>query len=231
MQTATMKRLSIISVIIVLVACYFLFDLGQFFSLEYLKESREKFQGLYDKHTFVVLGAYFLLYVVVTALALPAATVITLAGGALFGLVTGVVVVSFASTIGASVAFLMSRYLLRGWVQSRFSDKLAKVNDGIEKDGAFYLFTLRLIPVFPFFVINTVIGLTSMHLKTYYWVSQLGMFPATVVYVNAGKELGELESLSGLLSPSLIISFAILGVFPLVVKKVLGWFQSRRSNG
>lgn len=230
MQVGTIKRILIVAVIGTLVACYFYFDLGQYLSLDYLKASRENFQALYAEHMFAVLGGYFLLYVTATALALPAATVITLAGGALFGLVTGVIVVSFASTIGAAVAFLVSRYLLRDWVQSKFGDKLEKINQGVEQDGAFYLFTLRLIPIFPFFVINTVIGLTPMRLTTYYWVSQIGMFPATIVYVNAGKELGQIDSLSGLLSPSLIISFAILGIFPLVMKKALGWYQARRRR-
>jgi len=230
MQSGTIKKIVILGVIICLVAFYFIFDLGQYFSLEYLKASRERFQALYEEHTILVIGTYFLIYVTVTALALPAAAIMTLAGGALFGLVTGTVVVSFASTVGASMAFIVARYLLRDWVQGRFGDRLEKINQGIEKDGAFYLFTLRLIPVFPFFVINTVIALTPMRLTTYYWVSQLGMFPATVVYVNAGKELGKIDSLSGLLSPSLIISFTILGVFPLIMKKALGWYQSRRQN-
>lgn len=230
MQTGTVKRLMIVGVIACLVASYILFDLGQFFSLDYLKESRERFQTLYAEHTVLVIGAYFLLYVTATALALPAATVITLAGGALFGFATGTIVVSFASSIGAAVAFVVARYLLRDWVQGKFGDKLEKINQGIEKDGAFYLFTLRLIPLFPFFVVNTVIALTPMRLFTYYWVSQVGMFPATLVYVNAGKELGRIDSLSGLLSPSLILSFAILGIFPLFMKKALGWYQSRRRN-
>lgn len=232
MNASIVKKLLILGVIAGLICSYFIFDLGQYFSLEYLKASRERFQTLYAENTFFVIGAYFLIYVTATALALPAATVITLAGGALFGVVTGTIVVSFASTIGASLAFILSRYLLRDWVQGRFGDKLEKINEGVEKDGAFYLFTLRLIPVFPFFVINTVIALTPMRLGTYYWVSQLGMFPATIVYVNAGKELGKIDSLSGLLSPSLIISFALLGVFPLVVKKGLGWYTNRRhKNG
>lgn len=139
-------------------------------------------------------------------------------------------VVSFASTIGATVAFIVARYLLRDWVQSKFGNKLDKINRGIEQDGAFYLFTLRLIPVFPFFVINTVIALTPMRVFTYYWVSQIGMFPATIVYVNAGKELGKLESLSGLLSPSLILSFVLLGIFPLIMKKALAWYQGKREQ-
>lgn len=230
MQSGTIKRLCIVAVIASLIACYFLFDLGQYLSLEYIKSSRDRFEALYAEHTVAVIAVYFLIYVVATALALPAATAITLAGGAMFGLGVGVVVVSFASTIGASVAFLVARYLLRGWVQSRFGDKLHRINRGVEREGAFYLFTLRLIPIFPFFVINTVMALTPMRLVTYYWVSQIGMFPATIVYVNAGKEIGQLESLSGLLSPSLIISFVILGLFPLVVKKVLGWYRARRMK-
>lgn len=231
MQSGTLKRIILAVLIFALVACYFLFDLGQYFSLEYLKSSRERFQALYADNAFLVIAVYFIVYVTATALALPAAVILTLAGGALFGLVTGTIVVSFASSIGAALAFVVSRYLLRDWVQTRFGDRLDRINRGIEEEGAFYLFTLRLIPVFPFFVINTVIALTPMRLFTYYWVSQIGMFPATVVYVNAGKELGKLDSLSGLLSPSLILSFVILGLFPLVVKKVLGWYQARRLNG
>jgi len=223
-------KLLLVGVIIGLLASYFIYDLGDYLSLEYLKLTREGFQILYDRHTVLVIAVYFIIYVIATALALPAATVLTLAGGALFGLVTGVIVVSFASTIGAGLAFIVARYLLGDYVQSRFGDKLTSINKGIEEDGAFYLFTLRLIPVFPFFVINTVIALTRMRFFTYFWVSQVGMFPATIVYVNAGKELGQLDSVSGLLSPSLITSFVILGVFPLVVKKTLGWYQSRRQK-
>lgn len=231
MQSGSLKRILLAVFILVLVACYFLFDLGQYFSLEYFKASRERLQAVYSENAFMVIAAYSLIYVTATALALPAAVVLTLAGGALFGLVTGTIVVSFASSIGAAVAFVVSRYLLRDWVQKRFGDKLRKINHGIEEDGAFYLFTLRLIPVFPFFVINTVIALTPMRLFTYYWVSQIGMLPATVVYVNAGKELGRVDSLSGLLSPSLIFSFVVIGLFPLVVKKALGWYQARRRDG
>lgn len=230
MNTETRKRLLIVAIIGCLIGGYFFFDLGQYLSLEYLQASRERFKSLYEEHTVLVLGAYFLIYVTATALALPAAAVLTLVGGALFGVVTGTIVVSFASTIGATLAFVIARYLLRGWVQGKFGDKLEKINEGVEQDGPFYLFTLRLIPVFPFFVINMVMALTPMRVQTYYWVSQIGMFPATIVYVNAGKELGQIDSLSGLLSPSLIISFALLGLFPLVVKKGLGWYQKRRRN-
>jgi len=230
MNAGIIKRLLFLSIIIGLISSYFFFDLGQYFSLDYIKTSREQFQGVYAEHTVAVIGIYFIVYVLATALALPAATILTLVGGALFGLVTGVIVVSFASSIGAALAFVIARYLLRDWVQERFGDKLEKINDGLEKDGPFYLFSLRLIPFFPFFVINTIIALTPMRLFTYYWISQIGMLPATLVYVNAGKELGQIESLSGLLSPSLIISFVVLGIFPLVMKKGLVWYQDRRHR-
>lgn len=230
MQAYTVKRLVLVMGIVAVVVSYYLFDLGQYLSLNYIKESREHFQQLYADHSFMVIGVYFLIYVTATALALPAATVISLAGGAMFGLVVGTVVVSFASTIGASVAFIISRYLLRDWVQARFGDKLRRINKGVEEDAAFYLLSLRLVPVFPFFVINTLVALTPMRFWTYYWVSQVGMFPATLVYVNAGKELGEINSLSGLLSPGLVISFTLLGLFPLIAKKSLAWYQARRLH-
>lgn len=230
MKPERVKRGVVIGVLAVLVASYFFFDLGRFFSLEYIKSSREAFQAVYAQHSLAVIAVYFLLYVLTTALALPAATVLTLIGGAVFGLIAGTVIISFASSIGAAIAFLIARYLLRDWVQSKFGHKLNKVNKGIEAEGAFYLFTLRLIPVFPFFMINTVMALTPMRLFTYYWVSQLGMFPATVVYVNAGKELGQLESLSGLLSPGLIASFVVLGVFPLFMKMVIARYHAWRQN-
>lgn len=150
----------------------------------------------------------------------------TLAGGALFGLSVGTIVVSFASSIGATAACVVARFLLRDWVQEKFGHRLAAFNEGIEKEGAFYLFTLRLIPVFPFFMINLVMGLTRMPLFRFYWVSQLGMLPATLVYVNAGRELAKIDSLSGILSPGMIISFALLGLFPLIVRKSLKFYRS-----
>ena len=230
MSRGAVKKLLVVACVAGLVAAYFLFDLGRYFSLEYIKSSREQFQALYDAHTVLVLGAYFLLYVVVAALGLPAATVVTLAGGALFGLWTGVVVISFASTLGASLAFLLARYLLRDSVRRRFGEKLSRIDRGMAEEGAFYLFTLRLIPLFPFFVINSLMGLTPMRLATYAWVSQLGMLPATVVYVNAGRELGRIDSLSGLLSPGLILSFVVLGLFPLATRKTLSWYRKRRNH-
>jgi len=154
----------------------------------------------------------------------------TLAGGALFGLVTGTVVVSFASTIGATIACIVSRYLLRDWVQNKFGERLTTINDGVEKEGAFYLFTLRLIPVFPFFVINLLMGLTRMRIFTFFWVSQVGMLAGTIVFVNAGKELAKIDSLKGILSPGLIISFIILGLFPITVKKIMEFYRKKETN-
>jgi uncharacterized membrane protein YdjX (TVP38/TMEM64 family) len=171
-----------------------------------------------------------LIYILVTSLSLPGAVVMTLAGGALFGLVRGTVIVSFASTIGATLACLVSRFILRDWVQGKFGDKMKTVNDGIEREGPFYLFTLRLIPIFPFWMINLVLGLTKMPLRTFYWVSQAGMLPGTIVYVNAGKELAKIDSLSGILSPGLIISFVLLGLLPLVTKKAIAWYNPKGRN-
>ena len=173
-------------------------------------------------------GAYFLIYVAVTALSLPGAAVMTLAGGALFGLGIGTLLVSFASSIGATLAFLVSRFLLRDWVQARYGERLGAINPGMEKDGAFYLFTLRLVPVFPFFIINLLMGLTPIRTRTFYWVSQVGMLAGTLVYVNAGTQLARLDSLSGILSPGLLASFALLGVFPLLAKRLVAWVQARK---
>ncbi|MEJ2696489.1 MAG: TVP38/TMEM64 family protein [Candidatus Sulfobium sp.] len=169
-------------------------------------------------------------YILVTSLSLPGAAALTIAGGALFGLWTGTIVVSFASSIGATLACFAARFVLRDWVQSRFGEKLKRVNEGIEREGAFYLFTLRLVPVFPFWLINLVMGLTRMPLRRFYWVSQLGMIPGTIVYVNAGKELGQIESLSGIFSPGLIISFALLGIFPIAAKKTVALLRSKKNR-
>jgi len=228
-QNKTMQKLTILAVVAAIVGLFILFDLDRYFTLSFLKESRDSFAALYSRSPALVIGVYFMIYLVVAALALPGAVVMTLAGGALLGLFVGTVVVSFASTIGATLACFFSRFLLRDWVQSKFGDKLESVNRGIQREGAFYLFTLRLIPIFPFFIINLVMGLTRMPLFRYYWVSQLGMFPATLVYVNAGKELGKIESVAGILSPALLVSFAVLGLFPIVVKKALAWYGAKRA--
>jgi len=210
------------------VVAFKVFDLGQYLTLAYIKASQEKFALLYAEHQLMVVLGYGVIYILATSLSLPGAAVLTLAGGALLGLWTGVITVSFASSIGATLACIVSRFILRDWVQANFGDRLKPVNDGIEKEGAFYLFTLRLIPIFPFWLINLLLGLTKMPLRRFYWVSQVGMLPATIVYVNAGKELAKIESLSGILSPGLIISFAALGIFPLAAKKILSLYRKKR---
>ena len=230
MEGKTVRRIIVASLVVLLVALFFYFDLGRYFTLAYLKESQQRFLHLYEEHTVAVIAVYMVVYITATALSLPGAAVLTLAGGALFGLLTGTVVVSFASSIGATLACFVSRFLLRDWVQEKFGDRLAAVNAGIEKDGLFYLFTLRLVPVFPFFVINLVMGLTRMDLLSYYWVSQLGMLPATIVYVNAGVELARIDSLAGILSPRLLLSFALLGTFPLLIKKILAIVKRKRTG-
>lgn len=223
-----MKRLALILLIVALITAFFAFELHGLLTLEAIKAGQASFAAGYEARPALVLGGYFLLYVAVTALSLPGAAVMTLAGGALFGLWTGLLVVSFASSIGATLAFLVSRFLLRDWVQGRFGERLKAINAGVAKDGAFYLFTLRLVPIFPFFVINLVMGLTPLKTWTFYWVSQLGMLAGTLVYVNAGTQLGQLDSLAGILSPALLGAFVLLGVFPLLAKWLVGLLQARK---
>jgi uncharacterized membrane protein YdjX (TVP38/TMEM64 family) len=224
-------KAAVVGLIVLGILAFRYFDLGQYLSLDYIKSSQERFHALYQSHRFVVIAAYMGVYIAVTALSLPGAAVMTLAGGGLFGLVVGAVAVSFASTIGATLACFVSRFLLREWVQTKFGDKLKTINDGIEKEGAFYLFSLRLVPIFPFFVINLLMGLTRMRLFTFFWVSQIGMLAGTMVYVNAGKELAQIDSLSGILSPGVLISFTILGLFPIAVKKLLALYKRKFRLG
>ncbi|MFH1982049.1 MAG: FAD-dependent oxidoreductase [Pseudomonadota bacterium] len=221
-------RIAIVVTIAVLTVAFFAVDLHHALTLENMKTQQEALGAYYRDHSALTIAVYMAIYILVTALSLPGATVMTLVGGGLFGLWTGVLVISFASTIGATLAFLASRFVLRDWVQGKFSDKLKAINEGIAADGAFYLFTLRLVPLFPFFVINLVMGLTPIRTTAYYLVSQIGMLPGTIVYVNAGTHLAGITSLSGILSPGLIISFALLGVFPLVAKKVITMIKARR---
>jgi pyruvate/2-oxoglutarate dehydrogenase complex dihydrolipoamide dehydrogenase (E3) component/uncharacterized membrane protein YdjX (TVP38/TMEM64 family) len=223
-----MKRILLLLSIAALVVAFFIFDLDRFFTLEALKESQARFDAWRSESPWLVTAGFFVLYVTVTALSLPGAAIMTLAAGALFGLVTGTILVSFASTIGATLAFLVSRFLLHDWVQARFGDRLGAINRGMARDGAFYLFTLRLVPIFPFFLINLLMGLTPMRAWTFYWVSQVGMFAGTIVYVNAGTQLGAIDSLSGILSPALLGSFALLGVFPLIAKRIVEIVRQRR---
>ena len=221
-------RIVVVVVVAVLVVAFFWFDLGRYLGLEYLKSRQADIDAFYRDNPVVVLTAYFAAYVAVTGLSLPGAAIMTLAGGAVFGLLWGTVLVSFASTLGATIAFIVSRYILREGIQRRYGDRLKAINAGIERDGAFYLFTLRLVPAFPFFVINLVMGLTPMRTLTFAFVSQVGMLPGTIIFVNAGTQLARIESLQGILSPVLIGSFVLLGVFPLIAKWAVGFVKSRR---
>ena len=214
------SKIFLLIVITGLIASFLFFDLYQYLSLEALKTQRAHLVAYDQQNPILSVVIYMLVYIVITALSLPGATILTLIGGALFGLSLGVFIVSFASTIGATLAFLGARFLFRDSINTRFGSKLKAMNEGIEKEGAFYLFTLRLVPVVPFFMINLVMGLSSLKSWTFYWVSQLGMLAGTMVYVNAGTQLGKLESLSGILSPKLLGAFVLLGGFPLIAKKI-----------
>ena len=221
-------KLLVLAIVAAAVAAYFAFDLGRYFSLDYFKSQQAAIDAYFRAHPVESAAIYFAAYVAVTGFSLPGAALLTLAGGAIFGLLWGVVIVSFASSIGATLAFLASRFVLRDWVQARFGDRLKPINDGIAKEGAFYLFALRLVPAFPFFVVNLVMGLTPIRTATYYWVSQVGMFAGTVVYVYAGTQLAQLTSLKGILSPGLLGAFVLLGLFPFIAKRILGAVKARK---
>ena len=221
-------RLLVAVGVVLAIAAFFLAGGHQYLSLESLNQQISRLTAAYQAHPVAVIAVFFCVYVLVTALSLPGAAIMTLGAGALFGLTVGLLVVSFASTLGATLAFLLSRFLFRDWVQQRFGDRLKAINAGLDKDGAFYLFGLRLVPVFPFFVINLVMGLTSLRAWTFAWVSQIGMLAGTVVYVNAGRELAQIDSLSGIASPSLIGAFVLLGMLPIIGRKLLDLVRARK---
>lgn len=223
-----LKKFLLLAVLVTLAALFFAFDLHHLLRLDYFKQHQADFNQSLQNNPIMTGGGFFLVYILVTALSLPGAAVMTLAAGALFGFGWGLLLVSFASSIGATLAFLVSRYLFRGVLERRFGDQLQSINNGIDRDGAFYLFTLRLVPLFPFFVINLVMGLTHLRTTTFYWVSQVGMLAGTMVFINAGTQLGQIESLSGILSPGLIASFCLLGVFPLAAKRLIQWINAHK---
>jgi len=224
------NRIIVIGVIAVLIALFIYYDLGQYMSLEALKSRQAQLDAFNQQNPVMLMIAYFLIYIVVTGLSLPGAAILTLAGGAIFGLVKGLLIVSFASTIGATIAFLAARYLFRDSIQNKFGDKLTVINDNIEKDGAFYLFTIRLVPVIPFFLVNVVMGLTKIKTGVFYIVSQLGMLAGTAVFVNAGTQLAQIDSIEGIFSPKIIASFVLLGVFPLIAKKLVGILKPNQAQ-
>lgn len=223
------KRIVIFAIIAAIVGSFFLFDLDQYLTLESVQSRLGDLETFRDQNFLLTAGIYFVFYVAVAALSIPAALIITLLGGAVFGVFWGTLLVSFASSIGATLAFLVSRLLLRDWVQQRFGKYLAPINRGIEKDGAFYLFSLRMVPLFPFYIINLLMGLTPIRAWSFYWVSQLGMLLGTAVYVNAGSELAQISSLSGLVSAPVLISFSLLGLFPLVARFIVNSIQAKKA--
>ena len=223
-----LRQIVLLLLLALAIGAFVALDLGRYLSFEQLKASQASFAQLHAEQPFTVAAVYFLVYVLATALSIPGAVIITLAGGAIFGLWQGLLIVSFASTVGATLAFLASRFLLRDWVEARFGQRLADINAGVNREGGFYLFTLRLIPVVPFFLINLLMGLTRMKVWTYYWVSQIGMLAGTAVYVNAGTQLAQLDSLQGILSPALLGSFVLLGLFPLIARRIVAAVQKRK---
>ena len=223
-----LKKLIILVILGALLTTFFTFDLSQYLDFAYLKENQLRFSEYYNRNPMLVSLLFFVIYIISTALSIPGAALLTLIGGAIFGFLWGLILISFASTIGATLAFLVSRFLLRDTVQNRFERQLSRINEGIDREGAFYLFTLRLVPAFPFFMINLLMGLTSIRTSTYYWVSQVGMLAGTIVYVNAGTQLGQLESAAGILSLPLIISFTLLGIFPFFAKRLVALVKTNQ---
>jgi uncharacterized membrane protein YdjX (TVP38/TMEM64 family) len=222
------KKLGLLAAIGVLIATYLAFDLGRHLNLAALKDSQADLAAFRSAHPARAAGAYFLIYVLVTALSLAGAALLTLAGGAIFGSASGTLMVSFASTLGATLAFLSARFLLWDWVTSRFGRNLRAIDAGIRREGAWYLFSLRLVPLFPFVLINLLFGLTAMKTRTFAWVSQVGVLAGTLAYVNAGTQLVKIETLSGILSPAVLSSFAVLGLFPLFAHGVVALIDARR---
>ncbi|MBI4006097.1 MAG: FAD-dependent oxidoreductase [Gammaproteobacteria bacterium] len=215
------NKISLVVVFFIAITFFFIFDLQSYFTIDFFRSQQTAISGYYNVHPLNTAIIFFFIYVAITGLSLPGAAIMTLIGGAIFGLLWGTVIVSFASTIGATIAFISSRFVLRGYVQERFSKNLKAINKGMKKDGAFYLFTLRLVPLFPFFIINLVMGLTTIRVITFFLVSQIGMLPGTIVYVNAGTQIAQIDSLRGILSPGVIIAFTLLGIFPLIAKKIV----------
>lgn len=231
MAPSTIKKIVLIILFGAIVVIVKTYQLESYLTLAYVKSSQAKFSLLYAEKPVTVIAIYMSIYIAVVSLSIPGAVPMTLAGGALFGFATGTASVSFASTIGATLACTFSRFLLRDWVQKKFGDKLGALNEGLRRDGAFYLLSMRLNPLFPFSAINLGMGLTKMPLRTFYLASQIGMLPGTMVYVNAGRELARIESLKDIASPTLILSFVLLSIFPILIRKALAALNGKRNQG
>lgn len=222
-------KIGLLILIMLAIIAFFFYDIQQYATLDYIKAKQQNIFEYYKQNIFFVLVLFIFLYVLVTALSLPVATFLTLLGGALFGFSTGLIIVSFASTIGATLAFLMARFLAQNYVQKYYKKQLSKINKKFKSEGAFYLFALRLVPVFPFFIINVVMGLMTIKTWTFYWVSQLGMLPGTIVYVYAGTQLAQIETFSDITTPSMLTAFALLGLFPLIAKNFVQFMRKDKN--
>ncbi|PMJ93457.1 TVP38/TMEM64 family protein [Vibrio sp. 10N.261.55.A7] len=225
-----MNKKILFGVILILTILFLTTNYGHLLTLENAKAQQDSLAQTIESNFALAALSYFAIYIIITAFSIPGAAVVTLLGAALFGFWTSLLLVSFASSLGATLAFLSSRFLLKDWVQAKFGEKLSTINDGVEKDGAFYLFSLRLIPVVPFFLINLLMGLTPISASRFYLVSQLGMLPGTAVYLNAGTQLANIDSLSGIVSLPVILSFVLLGVFPIIAKKLMGVVKKSPSE-
>jgi uncharacterized membrane protein YdjX (TVP38/TMEM64 family) len=223
-------KIGLLIILISAIAAFFVLDLQQYTTVYYIKQKHQMLLEYYENQTFLVLTLFGFIYIVVTGLSIPVATALTLLAGALFGFPVGLIMASFASTIGATLAFLIARFVARDYIQHKYSKQLYKINAGLEREGAFYLFALRLVPAFPFFIINAAMGLMLIKTRTFYWVSQLGMLPGTAVYVYAGTQLAQIESMSDIASPSLLIAFALLGLFPLIAKKLVEFMRKEKIH-
>jgi len=223
-------KIGLLILIILAVIAFFLFDIQQYAKLDYIKAEQQNIFEYYKQNVFFIMVLFVFLYILVTALSLPVATVLTLLGGALFGFSSGLIIVSFASTIGATLAFLMARFLAQDYVQKNYENQLSKINKKFESEGAFYLFALRLVPVFPFFIINVVMALMPIKTWTFYWISQLGMLPGTIVYVYAGTQLAQIETFSDITSSSMLIVFTLLGLFPLIAKNLVQLIRKDKNH-
>tara|TARA_Y100001934_G_scaffold18833_1_gene22019 strand:- start:3154 stop:3849 length:696 start_codon:yes stop_codon:yes gene_type:complete len=225
------QQVAILILVVGCVGAFFYFDIGSYLSLGYLNEVHADAVAYVRANVIQSTLGFMAFYILVTAASLPGAALMTLAAGAIFQFGWGLVMVSFASSIGATLAMLVSRSLLGGWVQERFGEQLEVINEGVRRDGVFYLFGLRMVPLFPFFIINLVMGLTRIGALRFYWVSQVGMLPGTLVYVFAGTQLATVTSLTDVLSPGLFVAFSLLGLFPIIARKLLGWLGARRERG
>jgi uncharacterized membrane protein YdjX (TVP38/TMEM64 family) len=224
------KKIIIVGVFIAIIALFLSFDLGQYLNLAYVKSQQEAINNYYAENSIQTAVIFFISYVVVTAVSLPGAAIMTLAAGAIFGVVLGTILVSFASVIGATLAFLVARYLFHDYVQEKFKKYIEPINEGIRKEGNLYLFTIRLVPIFPFFVVNNLMALTPIKTINYALISQIAMLLPSMIFVNAGTQLAKIESPADVLSPELIFSFVLLGLFPLVAKKTVTFIRNKRAE-